>query len=326
MALNEEHLMSVPGVLNRYVRLSNGAKAHYITAGETGPAVILLHGGIVGSSGFAGWRFMLPALAQAGFRVFAPDRPGFGFADTRPEYRAQTWLDQVDFLDRFADALCIDKFWIGGNSNGTQHSFYYMVNHPNRILGACLVATAGIAGFAGVPAEKHYRKPPSGQPSPQFDGTLESMKALLDPIIWRKEGLTQDLLEMRTYAANMQKDSRTARPNGDPDDANMQQWIDLGDRLPKLDSPMIYLHGMLDVSAPVENAVIAEPYLPNIQFFYPDPCGHQGQTDQPDMFNAVFNEFMRDGKVSRQTADWAGVSKNRAENPKYVEQAAAAVV
>jgi hypothetical protein len=31
------------------------------------------------------------------------------------------------------------------------------------------------------------------------------------------------------------------------------------------------------------------------------------------MFNQVFLEFFRDGKVSRKTADWAGVSKRRPE-------------
>jgi hypothetical protein len=53
--------------------------------------------------------------------------------------------------------------------------------------------------------------------------------------------------------------------------------------------------------------------------FYPDECGHQGQTDQPDMFNQVFLEFFRDGKVSWQTAEWAGVSRRRPINPDRVE-------
>ena len=44
----------IPGLYSRWVRLANGARAHYVISGETGPAVILLHGGIVGSSGTAG--------------------------------------------------------------------------------------------------------------------------------------------------------------------------------------------------------------------------------------------------------------------------------
>jgi len=93
----------------------------------------------------------------------------------------------------------------------------------------------------------------------------------------------------------------------------MAQWLKVPGRLDQLEIPMIYIHGIQDASAPVENAISGEALLPNIQFFYPDECGHQCQTDQPDMLNQVFVDFLRDGKVSRKTADWAGVSKNRPE-------------
>src|SRR5687767_13202120 len=84
--LTDEGIIHIPGLHSRWVRLANGAKAHYVTSGETGPAIILLHGGIVGSSGTAGWRFMAPFLGANGFRVYCPDQPSFGLSDTRPEY------------------------------------------------------------------------------------------------------------------------------------------------------------------------------------------------------------------------------------------------
>jgi 2-hydroxy-6-oxonona-2,4-dienedioate hydrolase len=58
-----------------------------------------------------------------------------------------------------------------------------------------------------------------------------------------------------------------------------------------------------------------------VQFFYPEECGHQGQTDRPDLFNPVFLEFFSGGQVSRKTADAAGVSKLRPELPHLVAQA-----
>ncbi len=42
------------------------------------------------------------------------------------------------------------------------------------------------------------------------------------------------------------------------------------------------------------------------------------------MFNQTFLEFFREGKVSRKTADWAGISKRRPELANLVEQVAAA--
>src|SRR3984885_14658358 len=107
--LTEENIIHIPGLYSRWVRLANGAKAHYVTSGETGPAVILLHGGIEGSSGTAGWRFMCNFLGENGFRVYAPDRPAYGLSDTSNiAYLEAGFKAQVEFVRMFADALCLD--------------------------------------------------------------------------------------------------------------------------------------------------------------------------------------------------------------------------
>ena len=41
----------------------------------------------------------------------------------------------------------------------------------------------------------------------------------------------------------------------------------------RLDLKDKVIHGEQDKSAPIENAKLAEPLLPNIQFFYIDECG-----------------------------------------------------
>jgi len=52
----------------------NGIRLHYVEAGS-GPLVILLHGF---PEFWYSWRHQLPALAEAGFRVIAPDLRGYG--------------------------------------------------------------------------------------------------------------------------------------------------------------------------------------------------------------------------------------------------------
>jgi pimeloyl-ACP methyl ester carboxylesterase len=89
-------------------------------------------------------------------------------------------------------------------------------------------------------------------------------------------------------------------------------------RFDKMTIPGIYLYGRQDVLIPVEGGYMQEDVLPNVQFFYPDETGHQGQTDQPDLFNQVFLEFFRDGKVSWETAQAAGISERRPPNPDLV--------
>ena len=131
MPLTEEGLLSVPGLASRWVRLASGARAHYMTAGETGPDVVLLHGGIPGSSGVAGWRFMAPFLGAHGFRVFCPDQPGFGLSDPRREHRPVHGIyTHVEFLHEFVDALCLDQFHLAGNSMGCIDTTHYMSPTP----------------------------------------------------------------------------------------------------------------------------------------------------------------------------------------------------
>jgi len=312
MALTEEGIIDVPGMASRWVKLGNGARAHYMTAGDTGPAVILLHGGIAGSSGVAGWRFMAPFLAQNGFRVFCPDQPGIGLADTKEEnWPKLGQINNSQFVDDFATAMCLDRFHIAGNSMGCRNTTQYVVAHPEKVISFAL-----IAGTVGDLVDPSLLKPATMNVQALFDGTEKSMRSLMESIIYRQGAISDELITMRTNAANKQKDSFNAYFQAQQtifNDANLNQKISTKGRLDTMTLPAIYLYGVDDVLLPVSNGYAQEDHLSNIQFFYPEECGHQGQTDQPEMFAQAFLEFFRDGKVSRKTADWAGVSKRRPE-------------
>jgi pimeloyl-ACP methyl ester carboxylesterase len=321
MALTEEGLIEQPGVLSRYVRLANGARAHYVTAGETGPAVVILHGGLEGSSGQAGFRFLVPFLAEHGFRAYAPDRPGFGLSDTRPEYwPTRGFISWAQFVKDFADAMCLDRFCITGNSNGAQTAVYFAINNPERVIRMPLIGTAGFTTTMGIDPSKTH--PTIRLPGYEF--TEESMRAVLSTVVYKKQALSDDLVKMRTQHALLQKESLMAARQfmrEHAEDPDYQQQINLKGRLDKLTIPMIYLFGNQDTFAGVENAYLQEEVLPNIQFFYVEGAGHQVQTDQQEIVHQVMLEFLRDGKVSRATADKAGVSKRRPEIRSLVEQA-----
>jgi 2-hydroxy-6-oxonona-2,4-dienedioate hydrolase len=322
MTLTEEGLIEVPGMSSQYVRLASGAKAHYMASGTTGSAVVLLHGGIPGSSGTAGWRFMAPFLGANGFRVYCPDMPAYGLSDSRPEYRPVGLHDHVDFIHEFTIALGLERFHLAGNSMGCANTANYVVAHPERVASFCL-----IAGDVGNVVEGP--KPPSRVAElAGYDGTREGMRRMMEAIIHRGEAVTDDLVEMRYRAASRHAEGVMAffpsileyagiKPYSDP---NVAARLATKGRIENITIPGIYLFGVEDVVTPVEWGYAQEDVLPNVQFFYPEDCGHQGQTDQPELFNQVFLEFFRDGKVTRQTADAAGVSKRRAENPPLVDQ------
>lgn len=318
MALTEEGIIYTPGLLSRWVRLPSSVKAHYVTSGETGPAVILLHGGLPGSSGTAGWRFNAPSLGANGFRVYCLDRPGFGLTEVPPDYWEKK--TDVDFIDEFADAVCIDRFHLSGNSLGAAATAQYVLSHPERVISFVLITGGGLGDLTATPGGARNGRFGNHD---EFDGTEESMRRIIDPIVYRKEAMTDDLLRMRTLSATRQRealaasDAARARRSKDP---NLIQKTSAKGRFEHLTIPGIFVHGKNDTFSSVEGSYTREPQLTNLQFFYPDDCGHQAQTDQPEVMNQLFLEFFRDGRVSRATADRAGVSTRRPEIPTLVEQ------
>ncbi|MBM3939486.1 MAG: alpha/beta hydrolase [SAR202 cluster bacterium] len=328
MPLTAEHLLPHPGVQSRWVRLPNGANCHYMTAGDTGPAVVLLHGGIQGSSGLAGWgRWMMPALAQAGFRVYAPDQPGFGLSDTRPEFRPRHGvLDHVEFVKQFVNVMELDQFHLSGNSMGATNTAHFVVDYPERVLSYILIATY-LQPELGLDPDGSKRAKLGGITIPPWDGTAEGMGRMMELIIVRKEGISADLKEMRAYMGNLQKESYgeflKSRERIQADPNLKQKWM-LKNRLENLTISALYLYGQLDVLIPVAAGHEQEDYLKNMQFFYPANTGHQGQTDTPELHNKVYIEFFKTGKVSRKTAEEAGISKRRPELKHLVEQGAVA--
>src|SRR5438270_1932615 len=67
-----------PGIRSRFVRGVNGLDIHILEAGYAPagrPMVLLLHG--FPEIAYS-WRKVMPALAQAGFHVIAPDQRGYG--------------------------------------------------------------------------------------------------------------------------------------------------------------------------------------------------------------------------------------------------------
>jgi pimeloyl-ACP methyl ester carboxylesterase len=68
---------------HRYAHLDD-VRLHYVEAGS-GPLVVLLHGF---PDFWYSWRYQLPALVEAGFRVVAPDMRGYNLSDKPPGVRA----------------------------------------------------------------------------------------------------------------------------------------------------------------------------------------------------------------------------------------------
>ena len=113
MAPPDDSVVRIDGPWTHRDLSANGARFHVVEAG-TGPLVLLLHGF---PEFWWSWRHQIPALADAGFRVVAPDLRGYGASDKPPRgYDAFTLSADVAGMVRALgerDAVVVGHDWGG---------------------------------------------------------------------------------------------------------------------------------------------------------------------------------------------------------------------
>ncbi|MFO7321533.1 MAG: alpha/beta hydrolase [Chloroflexota bacterium] len=117
-------------LVSRFVA-TNGVTLHVVQSGpEDGPLVLLLHGF---PEFWYGWRHQIQPLAQAGFRVWAPDQRGYNLSD-KPRgldaYRLDTLaLDIVGLID----AAGRDRAIVVGHDWGAVVAWWLALHHAERL-------------------------------------------------------------------------------------------------------------------------------------------------------------------------------------------------
>lgn len=113
---------------HRYAQLGN-VRLHYVEVGE-GPLVVLLHGF---PQFWYMWRFQIPALAGAGFRVVAPDMRGYNLSE-KPRgvssYRVELLARDVE---RLILACGEESAMVVGHDWGAAVAWVTAMMYPERV-------------------------------------------------------------------------------------------------------------------------------------------------------------------------------------------------
>jgi pimeloyl-ACP methyl ester carboxylesterase len=116
---------------------AGGWPVRYRAAGS-GPPVVLVHG--LGVSADYWWR-VGPPLAAAGYRVLAPDLPGFG--RTPGPRGGLSIAEQADAVLRWVDALGLESAVMVGHSLSCQALVELAAARPERVRALVLAAPTG---------------------------------------------------------------------------------------------------------------------------------------------------------------------------------------
>ncbi|KAI3366167.1 hypothetical protein L3Q82_009990 [Scortum barcoo] len=138
-------------VSHGYVTIRPGVRTHYVEMGS-GPPVLLCHGF---PESWYSWRYQIPAVAAAGFRVLALDMKGYGESTAPPdieEYsQEQLCKDLITFLDKMSipQVTLVGHDW-GGFLVWTMAQFF-----PERVRAVASLNTPLFpADPSAPPAEK----------------------------------------------------------------------------------------------------------------------------------------------------------------------------
>jgi pimeloyl-ACP methyl ester carboxylesterase len=134
----------------------NGVQLRVIVAGEPGaPVIVLAHG--FPELAYS-WRHQIPALAEAGYRVLAPDQRGYG-GSSRP--------DAVEDYDIHAltgdlvgllDDVGVDRAVFIGHDWGAMVVWHTALLHPDRVRAAVGLSVPPIPRARTRPTERWREK------------------------------------------------------------------------------------------------------------------------------------------------------------------------
>lgn len=274
----------------------------YLTWAPRHPAstVVLLHGGGVDNASLS-WGGVGPRLADAGYRVIAPDHPGYG--QSPPARRAVTQEQLVAYVSEFVDAMELDSYVIGGLSLGGGMAIGHVLDRPDRAAGVVLLSSYGImprlsdgplSGVRQLLTWATLRTGLLGALTRWAGTNRAAMTRSMHALIRDPQHLTIALMDEIMTAAG-QPDGFDAFEQWQRDQVRWNHLrTDYTPRLVEVSCPALVIHGDRDAGVPVARARAAAELIPNGHLKVVGGAGHWVQRDQPAVVLDAIVGFLRD--------------------------------
>lgn len=286
---------SMPQGQQQIVSLPGGYEVHTYRFGEKkGKPIVLLHGGGVDSA-MLSWQDTVPALVEAGFRVYMPDWPGYGSSPAPPKPFTQELMLEV--MTGLLDAWGLKKASLAGISMGGGAALGFTLAHPERVEKLVLIGAYGLqdkisAHFFSV----LYVKLPLV--NDLFYAMIRSsrwmIRETMKAIIHNPASLTEALID-EAAAAIRDPNAGRAFSQFQRDEA---RWSGVKTcympRLGEIKTPTLIVHGTADIGVPVKYAREAAGRIPNARLHIVEGAGHWTQRDYPEEVNRVIVDFLHE--------------------------------
>jgi pimeloyl-ACP methyl ester carboxylesterase len=134
---------------------TNGVQLRVIDAGDTGAPVVLLAHGFPELA--YSWRHQIPALAEAGYRVLAPDQRGYGGSSKPGAVDAYNVVELSADIVGLLDDVGAERAVIVGHDFGSVVAWAAPLLHPDRFAGVVGLSMPPVPR-PRVPTTQAFRK------------------------------------------------------------------------------------------------------------------------------------------------------------------------
>jgi len=252
----------------------NGTRLWYQVAGR-GPAVVLIHGGLVDSRL---WDDQIAPLSRS-FRVVRYDLRGFGKSETPTGP-----FSPLEDLRALLDFLSIDRATLVGLSIGGQIATDFALEYPARV-DRLVLSGASLRGFSSAPDPKTrhaYRVGAAEGPEKYFDAFLDA--DLLAGVRTRPAA--------RARMRRMMLDNFKALSTLSPEMLQFPQTPTI-DRLGEIHARTLVIVGSIDAPALRQIADTLSTKIPGARKVVIPGASHHPPVETPAEFNRILIDFLR---------------------------------
>lgn len=230
-------------------------RVHYLVAGSGRP-VVLLHGlGLYGLT----WEDYIPALAESGARVYAPDLLGFGNSD-RPAVDYSTPLE-TDVLRGLLDSLQIQQADLVGLSMGGWIAANFARLYPDRVRRLVLIDAGGLTVQPGAPTPY---VPRSAEDVPRLMRLISPGRRTVPWAL--RSGVVREMQPLAPVYEHFLQNKRLGVGNVDG-------------KLSNVTMPVLLVWGALDQLTPLAAGQEYHRQLPQSELVVFENCGHIAALD-----------------------------------------------
>ncbi|MDX6240231.1 MAG: hypothetical protein QOG10_5051 [Kribbellaceae bacterium] len=262
-----------------------------LQAGLSGPQILFIHG--IGGRAER-WARNLQGFADAGYRAYAVDLPGHGFATkgAGPDYSIGGFARLIAGV---LDALGAEHVVLVGTSLGGNVAARYALDHRDRVQALVLVGSMGLVPL-GPAATARIR-------GGAMDQSRTAVAAKLHRVIHDPTQVTEELIEEEFLVNNSLGAAAGFECLGNYVVANLDDDV-VGDQLSDITAqiPLLLVWGAQDVTVPVAVGRTARDQLPLAALAVIDNAAHSVYYEQSASFNATVLGFLDELRVETPTS------------------------